>query len=228
MVVSVVFVVTLEAEIEDLMPDLMKLTRAAAEAARKTETSTAGGFTRTARELERRRQTVTDQLKADPVLRSSSTCRAPDLDPISLAGEPPWLKSSQSKIRSATRLIRALLHRGTHRAKFARSLPRRLARGADTVRGAPWRHAGSGGAHLGAPPCMNVFLAQKDKMVTLIDELLGHLREHWSVLDRQAPLVMQRRARHRQQAASSSQTDSPRVRIGNLGPSYTRAYHFFG
>ena len=69
MVVSVVFVVTLEAEMEDLMPDLMKLARAAAEAARKAETSTADGFTRTARELERRRQTVTDQLKADPVLR---------------------------------------------------------------------------------------------------------------------------------------------------------------
>ena len=81
MVVSVVFVVTLEAEIEDLMPDLMKLTKAAAEAARKTETSTAGGFTRTARELERRRQTVTDQLTVDPVLRCPSTCRAPDLDP---------------------------------------------------------------------------------------------------------------------------------------------------
>ena len=123
MVVSVVFVVTLEAEIEDLVPDLMKLTRATAEAARKTVTSTAGGFTRTARELERRRQTVTDQLTADPVLRCPSTRRAPDLDPISLAEEPPWLKSSQSKIRSAARLIRALLHLGTHRAKFADPSP---------------------------------------------------------------------------------------------------------
>lgn len=75
---------------------------------------------------------------------------------------------------------------------------------------------------------MNEFLEQKDKMVALFDELLGHLREHWSVLDRQARLVMQRRSRHRQQAAGSSQTDSPRVRIGQLGPTYTRAYHFFG
>ena len=75
---------------------------------------------------------------------------------------------------------------------------------------------------------MNEFLEQKDKMVALFDELLGQLREHRSVYDRQAQLVMQRRARHRQQAAGASQTDSPHVRIGHLGPSYTRAYHFFG
>ena len=51
------------------MADLMKLARAAAEAARKAETSTGDDFTPAARELERRRQIVADRLKADPVLR---------------------------------------------------------------------------------------------------------------------------------------------------------------
>jgi hypothetical protein len=69
LVVSVAFVVTLEAEMQDLMPDLMKLARTAAEAVRNAETSTADGFTPAARELERRRQTVADRLKADPMLR---------------------------------------------------------------------------------------------------------------------------------------------------------------